>query len=432
MSSRDATITIRNRTGCTMEKYPSSYGGEDNPYVKDGQITSGPPSTIGDQQNGTLKVEKSSDLSLVGPEGWVVYQIDDGGEKPLVKLTWNHPDNDAPSTYSVVPLDDRVSGTTTDQSGDHDQTVNLNVNYTPYFPNGWDIVLQLSQGLINASLLGAFGHKTSFVAPTDPGMDTSGDTWLGLQVDKMDTPQVKIVQGGGSSVELWLWFTKGTLYYSSGGQRVSQALSNTQVVVTVDLSLAQVEDDAAFAASDPKVQAQLAGLEEQRMSVWAIYLDLRDPDRATGLRVLDSSGAAVSWPSAAVSTLGAALATWGRTSPPAPLVGIGRYDLSGALPPGALLVPTSFEYHTTWVAGSGGAEGSDASTLDVFMMTNRRASPANSGRYVMPAFGPDDTSTARISMSKRAVDEGFVGADLVPQIQAALVASLASVASAEI
>ncbi|MEY3212414.1 MAG: hypothetical protein RIT28_2895, partial [Pseudomonadota bacterium] len=256
MSSRDANCTIHNNTPFTMTEASGSYEGHDNPYVKDGQINDGPPSSISANSTGTLNVGKTSNASASGPEGWVYYQVNNGPETLLVKLAWNHPDNDNPSIYSVTPMDSRISGYTSPSNpSGHDQTISYYVSYSPTPPNDWDMVLGLSQGTLNAGLKTMFGHKTSFQAPTVAGAPTNNSTWLGLDVKKMDMPKVKILSGGGTTVELWLWFTTATLYYTTNGQRSSMALSNVQAVLTVNLASAQAVDDAAFALLDPATQA---------------------------------------------------------------------------------------------------------------------------------------------------------------------------------
>ena len=370
MSSRDANCTIHNNTPLTMSLASGSFEGEDNPYVKDGQINAGPPSSISANSTGTLNVGKTSNASLSGPEGWVYYQLNNGPETLLVKLYWNHPDDDSASVYDVVPMDSRIDGSTSPSSpSGKDQTISYYVNYTPTPPNDWDMVLGMSQGMINAGLKTMFGHKTTFQAPTVAGAPTDNSTWLGLDVKKMDMPKVKILSGGGSTVELWLWFNTATLYYSTGGQRSSMALSNVQAVLTVNLKSAQAVDDAAVALMDPTTQAQIDGLKDSRFTVWSIYLDLRNPSLMTSLRLLDSNGNPLTWTTDQLTTFKQALTTWVNSNPPAPLIGLGK-------PPTVTtpaLAPTSFEYNTTYYAAS-----EDASTLNVFCMTSGRASPVAS------------------------------------------------------
>lgn len=430
MSSRDANCTIHNNTPLTMSLASGSFEGEDNPYVKDGQINAGPPSSISANSTGTLNVGKTSNASLSGPEGWVYYQLNNGPETLLVKLYWNHPDNDSASVYDVVPMDSRIDGSTSPSSpSGKDQTISYYVNYTPTPPNDWDMVLGMSQGMINAGLKTMFGHKTSFQAPTVAGAPTDNSTWLGLDVKKMDMPKVKILSGGGSTVELWLWFSTATLYYSTGGQRSSMPLSNVQAVLTVNLKSAQAVDDAAVALMDPTTQAQLDGLKDSRFTVWSIYLDLRNPSLMTSLRLLDSNGNPLTWTTDQLTTFKQALTTWVNSNPPAPLIGLGK-------PPTVTtpaLAPTSFEYNTTYYAAS-----EDASTLNVFCMTSGRASPVASSRYNMTApvggssyIDPDTNATvfpSKVYLSQRAISDGYVEAELLPQLLQSLVDSLAGVA----
>ncbi|MCK6523900.1 hypothetical protein L6R49_21030 [Myxococcota bacterium] len=433
MSSRDANCTIYNDSPLTMTLASGSYEGESNPYVKDGQINSGPPSSISSKSTGTLNVGKTSNASLSGPEGWVYYQMNNGPETLLVKLTWNHPDDDNPSIYTVAPQDSRITGYTSPSNpGGHDQTIQYHVNYTPTPPNDWDMVLGVSQSTINAGLKSRFGHKTSFQAPTVAGAPTDNSTWLGLDVKKMDMPKVQILSGGGTNVELWLWFTTATLYYTSNGQRSSMALSNVQAVLTVNLASAQAVDDAAFALLDPATQAQLDGLKDSRFSIWGIYLDLRNPNLTTGMRLLDSAGKPLTWTSDQLNTFKQALTTWATTSPPAPLIGLGKPPA----PTTPALAPTSFEYNTTYYSTN-----EDGSTLNVFCMTSGRARPVPSSRYTMtaPVGGASyvDSSTnlttfpSMVYLSQRAISDGYVEAELLPQLMQALVDSLDSVASDE-
>lgn len=433
MSSRDANCTIYNDSSLTMTLASGTYEGHSNPYVKDGQINSGPPSSVSAHSTGTLNVGKTSNASASGPEGWVYYQMNNGTENLLVKLAWNHPNNDNPSVYTVVPQDSRITGYTspTNPSG-QDQTIQYHVNYTPTPPNDWDMVLGLSQSTINAGLKILFGHKTTFQAPTVAGAPTDNSTWLGLDVKQMDMPKVKILSGGGSTVELWLWFSKATLYYTSNGQRSSMALSGVQAVLTVNLTSAQAVDDAAFALLDPATQDQLNGLKDSRFSIWGIYLDLRNPNLMTGLRLLDSSGHTLTWTSDQLNTFKQALTTWATTSPPAPLLGLGKPPT----PTTPALAPTSFVYNTTYYSAN-----EDGSTLNVFCMTSGRGSPSSSSRFNMtaPVGGAsyvDDTTTlttfpSKVYLSQRAISDGYVEAELLPQLVQALVDSLASVASDE-
>ncbi|MEY3214246.1 MAG: hypothetical protein RIT28_4727, partial [Pseudomonadota bacterium] len=178
--------------------------------------------------------------------------------------------------------------------------------------------------------------------------------------------------------------------------------------------------------------AQLDGLKDSRFSIWSIYLDLRNPALMSGLRLLDSSGNALTWTADQLNTFKQALTTWVNSNPPAPLIGLGKPPA----PTTPALAPTSFEYNTTYYAAA-----EDASTLNVFCMTSGRNRPAASSRYNMTApvggssYTDSDTNTtvfpSKVYLSQRAISDGYVEAELLPQLMQSLVDSMASVATDE-
>jgi hypothetical protein len=422
MSLLEATLTISNNTGCTLTQTSSSadQGGFDG---------DGPASSIAPGGSSTFKVQQSNHAGH-GPQGTAAYTMDSGNATYPVNFTWDYSSGNSHEYSYTVSGPDGYSWSSSSGSGSSSgMSVTYPVSYTPHALNDWDMVLALSQGLINSTLSASFGHKTSFKAPTDPSMDTSGTTWLGLDVARMDTPKINILQGGGTSVELWLWFTSATLYYQDGGIRKSLPMSSVQVVLTVNLASAATTDAESFAALDPATRAQLQGLADQRFTVWSIYLDLRNPKLTTGMRVLDSKGNPLSWSTAETSTLAQALSTWGAHTPPPPLAALAK-PTSSTPPSAPLLAPTDFQYGTTWCSEtdpSTGKSSTDASTLNVMTMTRSRKEPTVSSRASFSAPVAGDSTSGRIMIANDAFDGCYLASDLMPQLFNALVAGLDSV-----
>ncbi len=199
MSSRDATITLNNNTD-----YELKYSSES---VKDGKISSDHPlpQSIGPHSNASFKVEKSSSASLYGPEGHAYYNLMGGDTKYPVTVYWNHPNNDAQSTY-------QITGTRTDEYTTHpsgkDQTTTLDISFHP--PSLVD-TQQFVDGLYNPRSYSAVdtavdaGEMVAAIAQSNQA--TVLNAWLSAwPVKAPSTPAVSLNSPAGNQDQLLMQF----------------------------------------------------------------------------------------------------------------------------------------------------------------------------------------------------------------------------------
>ncbi|MBZ4419872.1 hypothetical protein [Myxococcus sp. RHSTA-1-4] len=403
------TLTIKNDSGCPMDN-------RGTPNNKDGHIEGSAPATsIPSGGSTSFDVQQNNSLSP-GPEGSVTYKLETGNEQVSLTFNWmyssgpNHPESySGTSSQSFVS----VSTQTTDGSGDH-HAVTYSVKLAPRAPNEWDMVWALSVGLIDKQLhdLQYYGLIPSrFTQPQNPSAPAgSADAWSQLIVTAMAAPTVQVPDDATTHLDLYLPLTTATLQYVDGGQQQTLSLSGTTVIVSLDLSQAQVTAPSTLAATTEAKQ-HLQGLMSLNYGVYRLLLDLTQPALFRSLRVVNTAtNAAVPLSSAAQSTLQSTLA------------GLRQMDVAYTVKaPGkpASIEPTLAVARTTRYASDG-----DFSTLNVCMMTRGRAEPTWNSRYTFKApmaatTNPDGSpaeAKARMYLSQDTLGEGYFVPTVLPAI----------------
>ncbi|WP_223642053.1 hypothetical protein [Corallococcus sp. EGB] len=396
------TLTLQNNSGCPID----NRGGPD---YKDGSLSgSAPASSIAAGSSTTFKVQQNNSLSP-GPEGTVTYKLETGNEQVPLSFYWNyssgpsHPESYTATTDSSLAP---VVITQTDKSGDNHATT-YRVDFKPRAPHEWDLVWALSVGLINKQL-----HALRYYQLIPASFTQAASGGAQLTVTAMGDPTVSVPDDQTTHLDVHLPFTTATLQYVESGATKTQDLSGTTVIVSLDLSQAQVTDPNALAATSEAKQ-HIQGLQSLNYSVYRLFLDLAQPSLFRALQVVNASNQPVTLSQAAQSALQATLA------------GVGHMDVAYTTQaPGspASIVPTFAKERTTRYSTNG-----NFSTLNVCMMSRGRKEPAWAARFGFTAplaatTNPDGTpaeARARLFLSQDTLGEGYLKPTVLPAILAA-------------
>ncbi|NOJ94843.1 hypothetical protein HMI51_18135 [Corallococcus coralloides] len=393
------SLTIQNNSGCPID----DLGGPD---YQDGSLSgSAPASSIAAGSSTTFKVEQNNSISP-GPEGTVTYKLETGNEQVPLSFYWNyssgaqhHESYTATTNDSLAP----VVITQTDTDGDHHATT-YRVDFKPRAPHEWDLVWALSVGLINKQLNALLYYQ---LLPSSFTQAASGGAQL--TVATMGVPTVSVPDDQTTHLDVHLAFSTATLQYVESGATKTQDLSGTTVIVSLDLSQAQVTDPNTLAATTEAKQ-HIQGLQSLNYSVYRLFLDLANPSLFRSLQVVNASNQPVALSQAAQSALQATLA------------GVGHMDVAYTTQaPGspASIVPTLAKERTTRYSANG-----NFSTLNVCMMSRGRKEPNWSSRFGFTAplaatTNPDGTpaeARARLFLSQDTLGEGYLKPTVLPAI----------------
>ncbi|NNB95894.1 hypothetical protein HI113_18520 [Corallococcus exiguus] len=393
------TLTIQNNSGCPIDN-------RGTPDYKDGALSGSAPATsIAAGSSTTFKIEQKNSVSP-GPEGTVTYKLETGNEQVPLSFYWNyssgaqhHESYTATTNSSLAP----VVITQTDASGDNHATT-YRVDFKPRAPHEWDLVWALSVGLINKQL-----HALRYYQLIPSSFTQAASGGAQLTVAAMGDPTVSVSDDQTTHLDVHLAFTTATLQYVESGATKTQDLSGTTVIVSLDLSQAQVTDPNTLAAtSDAKQHIQ--GLQSLNYSVYRLFLDLAQPSLFRALQVVNASNQSVSLSQAAQSALQATLA------------GVGHMDVAYTTQaPGspASIIPTFAKERTTRYSTNG-----NFSTLNVCMMSRGRKEPNWNSRFGFTAplaatTNPDGTpaeARARLFLSQDTLGEGYLKPTVLPAI----------------
>ncbi|RYZ43385.1 MAG: hypothetical protein EOO71_03785 [Myxococcaceae bacterium] len=398
------TLTIKNSSGCLIDD-------RGTPDYKDGQLSGSAPATsIADGASTSFKIEQKNSVSP-GPEGTVTYSLETGNEKVPLSFYWDfasgpvHEEHYTATSGSSCTTVDVVQ---TDSSGDH-HAATYTVQFHPRAPNEWDLVWALSVGLINKQLHALFYYKHQLSAPGFT-QKIGSDGWSQLAVSAMADPTVAVPNNQTTQLDVHLPLTTATLQYMEGGAQKTQSLSGTTVIVTLDLSQAQVTDPTQlFAKQDAKDHVQ--ALMSAHYSVFRLFIDLTQPALFHSLRVVNTaSGAAVVLSQAAQSALQSGLAGVGHMDVAYPVQASGNP---------ASIVPTLVRERTTQYSANG-----NYSSVNMCMMSRGRAEPNWASRFAFNAplaatTNPDGTpaeAKARMLLSQDTLGEGYLHPTVLPAI----------------
>ncbi|MBN8469952.1 hypothetical protein JYJ95_25870 [Corallococcus exiguus] len=395
------TLTIQNNSGCPIDN-------RGTPDYKDGSLSGSAPATsIAAGSSTTFKIEQNNSLSP-GPEGTVTYKLETGNEQVPLSFYWNyssgaqhHESYTATSDSNLAP----VVITQTDTSGDGHATT-YRVDFKPRAPHEWDLVWALSVGLINKQLHSLLYYQLI------PSSFTQASGGSQLTVTTMGDPTVSVPDDQTTHLDVHLAFAKASLQYVESGATKTQDLSGTTVIVSLDLSQAQVTDPNTLAATSAAKQ-YIQGLQSRNYSVYRLFLDLANPSLFRSLQVVNGSNQTVALSQAAQSALQATLA------------GVGHMDVAYTVQaPGspASIVPTFAKERTTRYSTNG-----NFSTLNVCMMSRGRKEPNWNSRFGFTAplaatTNPDGTpaeARARMFLSQDTLGEGYLKPVVLPAIAAA-------------
>ena len=121
---RNSTITIENKTGCTL-RYKSCD-------VQHGKFNEDPPRSIKNGESASFKVGNRTGAKI-GPKGTVVYSVEGFSSHAVPSLEleffWNHPFNASTSVYTVSSIPSGYSDFNCRPAipKGHEQTVTLSV-----------------------------------------------------------------------------------------------------------------------------------------------------------------------------------------------------------------------------------------------------------------------------------------------------------------
>ncbi|NRD54029.1 hypothetical protein [Corallococcus exiguus] len=393
------TLTIQNNSGCPIND-------RGTPDYKDGTLSGSAPATsIAAGSSTTFKIEQKNSVSP-GPEGTVTYKLETGNEQVPLSFYWDfasgpvHEEHyTATTNASLAP----VVITQTDASGDHHATT-YRVDFKPRAPHEWDLVWALSVGLINKQL-----HALRYYQFIPSSFTQAASGGAQLTVTAMGDPTVSVPDDQTTHLDVHLPFTTATLQYVESGATKTQDLSGTTVIVSLDLSQAQVTDPNTLAATSEAKQ-HIQGLQSLNYSVYRLFLDLAQPSLFRALQVVNASNQSVSLSQAAQSALQATLA------------GVGHMDVAYTTQaPGspASIIPTLAKERTTRYSTNG-----NFSTLNVCMMSRGRKEPNWSSRFGFTAplaatTNPDGTpaeARARLFLSQDTLGEGYLKPTVLPAI----------------
>ncbi|NRD48305.1 hypothetical protein [Corallococcus exiguus] len=393
------TLTIQNNSGCPIDN-------RGTPDYKDGSLSGSAPATsIAAGSSTTFKIEQNNSLSP-GPEGTVTYSLETGNEQVPLSFYWNyssgaqhHESYTATTDSDLAP----VVITQTDTSGDNHATT-YRVDFKPRAPHEWDLVWALSVGLINKQL-----HALRYYQLIPSSFTQAASGGAQLTVTAMGDPTVSVPDDQTTHLDVHLAFTTATLQYVESGATKTQDLSGTTVIVSLDLSQAQVTDPNTLAATSEAKQ-HIQGLQSLNYSVYRLFLDLAQPSLFRALQVVNASNQSVSLSQAAQSALQATLA------------GVGHMDVAYTTQaPGspASIIPTFAKERTTRYSANG-----NFSTLNVCMMSRGRKEPNWNSRFGFTAplaatTNPDGTpaeARARLFLSQDTLGEGYLKPTVLPAI----------------
>jgi hypothetical protein len=396
------TLTLTNSSGCPID-------GGSTPDCKDGSVDgSNPATSIASGSSTHFKVKQNNSLSP-GPEGSVSYSLETGNETLPLTFAWNYssgPTHPESYTYSATALTP-VTVKQTDTSGD-DHATTYTVGFNARAPNEWDLVWALSVGLMNKQL-----HDLRYYQLIPSAFTQQGANGAQFAVTAMADPTVVVPDDQTTHLDLHLPFTTATLTYVEGGVTKTQSLSGTTVIVSQDLSQAQVTDPNTLAATSEAKQ-HLQGMLGLNYSVYRLFLDLTNPALFRSLQVVNTSNnSPVALSAAAQDALKSTLA------------GVGHADVAYTVQaPGkpASIVPTFTKPRTTRYATNG-----NYSTLNLCMMSRGRSEPTWGPRFGFTAplaatTNPDGTpaeARARMYLSQDTLGEGYVKPTVIPAIMAA-------------
>lgn len=393
------TLTLQNNSGCPID----NRGGPD---YKDGSLSgSAPAGSIAAGSSTTFKVQQNNSLSP-GPEGTVTYDLETGNEQVPLSFYWmyssgpSHPESYTATTDSSLAP---VVITQTDTSGDGHATT-YRVDFKPRAPHEWDLVWALSVGLINKQL-----HALRYYQLIPSSFTQAASGGAQLTVTAMGDPTVSVPDDQTTHLDVHLAFTTATLQYVESGATKTQDLSGTTVIVSLDLSQAQVTDPNTLAATS-EARQYIQGLQSRNYSVYRLFMDLANPSLFRSLQVVNASNQTVALSTAAQSALQATLA------------GVGHMDVAYTVQASgnpASIVPTLAKERTTRYSTNG-----NFSTLNMCMMSRGRKEPNWSSRFAFTAplaatTNPDGTpaeARARMYLSQDTLGEGYLKPTVLPAI----------------
>ncbi|XXF76339.1 hypothetical protein P2318_25220 [Myxococcaceae bacterium GXIMD 01537] len=396
------TLTIQNNSGCPI-------GNRGTPDYKDGTLSGAAPATsIPAGSSTTFRIEQKNSLSP-GPEGTVTYTLETGNEQVPLSFYWDYASGPLHEEHYTATTNDALAPvviTQTDKSGDHHATT-YRVDFKPRAPHEWDLVWALSVGLINKQL-----HALRYYQLIPSAFTQTASGGAQLTVTAMGDPTVSVPDDQTTHLDVHLPFTTATLQYVEGSTTKTQTLSGTTVIVSLDLSQAQVTDPNTLAATSEAKQ-HIQGLQSLNYSVYRLFLDLAQPSLFRALQVVDGNNSTVALSQAARSALQATLA------------GVGHMDVAYTVQaPGrpASIVPTFAKERTTRYSANG-----NFSTLNVCMMSRGRNEPAWASRFGFTAplaatSNPDGSpaeAKARLFLSQDTLGEGYLKPVVLPAIAAA-------------
>ncbi|MGE6756776.1 hypothetical protein ACQKGO_02085 [Corallococcus interemptor] len=393
------TLTIQNNSGCPIDN-------RGTPDYKDGALSGSAPATsIAAGSSTTFKIEQKNSVSP-GPEGTVTYTLETGNEQVPLSFYWDFASGPAHEEHYTATTNSNLAPvviTQTDASGDHHATT-YRVDFKPRAPHEWDLVWALSVGLINKQL-----HALRYYQLIPSAFTQTASGGAQLSVTAMNDPAVSVPDDQTTHLDVHLPFATAALQYVEGGATKTQDLSGMTVIVSLDLSQAQVTDPNTLAATSEAKQ-HIQGLQSLNYSVYRLFLDLANPSLFRALQVVNGSNQTVALSQAAQSALQATLA------------GVGHMDVAYTTQaPGkpASIVPTLATERTTRYGANG-----NFSTLNVCMMSRGRKEPAWNQRFGFTAplaatTNPDGSpaeARARLFLSQDTLGEGYLKPTVLPAI----------------
>ena len=305
--------------------------------------------------------------------------------------------------------------------------------------NGYDMVVALTQNLINSQLAAISQNpnapppppgappsdlpiKSSFTAQLNPSAAPgTPEAWPCVEVTEMNAPTITIQ--ANNQVIFTLHILEGTVrYIDSDNSQQSISTGVMDVSFTVNMALATVDDVNSLAAPD-QTKTQLSGFQSSDFTIQALALDFENSNLIGTVSVSSQDS---SLNSSQITTLTTCFSNYlsalqGSSNPYILGYPIQSNQPANTNPTLPEFAPTSCEFSTTPYPNPPSDSYEGLSTLNYCLMTQHHAFPtaANRGIFNTPwVSGLSQAGT--LTIDRNIFVSGYVVNYVLPQVKKAL------------